>query len=263
MWLRSMLQLCSLYWCSMLCSAPQINSYSHLVHKIKMEERSHNGGEVSIAVSVADPVENPAVNSPVKAEPLTRSPSKLSKLTENWNSPSRKQTFPSKFQLTSELQNGSIAFAPDEQVLASWTFESTSLSLAEYFATFGSFGLYYVITRKLLKRMRKYSVHVTNLHIIVKEEMIETSWGCLKILLENQASFPVSTLSYVFAEVVGEKMLGLLPSSVTLEMRFGRYPVDSEVPITKYRYCLINFNFFISPIASMQLISTSPIVCFF
>ena len=198
-----------------------------------MEQEPDKPVEIPVA-EVVD--EGTGMSSKSNEESGTRPVSKINKVPESLNSSSRKQTFPSKFKLTAELQNGSIAFAPDEQVLASWTFESTSLSFAEYVASIVSFGVYYLVTRKLLKRMRKYSVYVTNLHIIVKEEMMETSWGCLKILLENQASFPISTLSYVFSEVVGEKMLGLLPASVTLEMRFGRYPVDSEIPVTKYRY---------------------------
>ncbi len=199
-----------------------------------MDQEPDDPIEIPVAESV-DEGNDMNMNNKSNEEAVARPASKVNKVPESLNSSSRKQTFPSKFQLTAELQNGSIAFAPDEQVLASWTFESTSMSFAEYVATIVSFGVYYLITRKLLKRMRKYSVYVTNLHIIVKEEMMETSWGCLKILLENQASFPISTLSYVFAEVVGEKMLGLLPASVSLEMRFGRYPVDSEVPVTKYR----------------------------
>lgn len=109
------------------------------------------------------------------------------------------------------------------------------MSIAEWFATFLSFGLYYFMTRIVLQRRRFYKVYVTNMNVIVKEEMTETSWGCLKLLLENQASFPISSLAFVTAEVIGQKLCGYLPASVVLEMRFGRYPVDSEYPTTMYR----------------------------
>lgn len=148
----------------------------------------------------------------------------------------KKTTFPSKFQLASDLSNGQISLVTNEAIVESWIFESTSMSIAEWFATFISFGIYYFMTRIVLQRKRFYKVFVTNMNIIVKEEMTETSWGCLKLLLENQASFPISSLAFVTAEVIGQKMCGCIPASVVLEMRFGRYPVDSEYPITVYRY---------------------------
>ena len=147
----------------------------------------------------------------------------------------KSKSFPTKFKLTPDLKNGSVSLARDERIIETWAFESTSMSFAEWCATFISFGIYYFMTRIILQRKRTYCVMVTNLNIIVKEEMMETSWGCMKLLLENQASFPISSLSFVTSEVVGQKLCGLFPASVALEMRFGRYPVDSELPKTTYR----------------------------
>lgn len=148
----------------------------------------------------------------------------------------QKSSFPSKFQLSSDLTDGKVSLGDGERIIETWKFESTSMSTAEWCATIISFGLYYFMTRVVLQRKRYYHVYVTNLNVIVKEEMSETSWGCLKLLMENQASFPISSLAFLTAEVMGAKACGIIPASVVLEMRFGRYPVDSEYPVTVYRY---------------------------
>ena len=156
--------------------------------------------------------------------------------------------FPAKFHLSNDLPDGRIVLGADEKVIESWSFESTSLSFLEWIVTYLSLGLYYYVTRIFIQRKRYYQVYVTNLNIIVREEMSECNWGCLKILTENQASYPISSLAFLAAEVMGRKAFGLFPPSVALEMRFGRYPLASEYPETAYRFVKLYFIVEITPL---------------
>jgi hypothetical protein len=142
---------------------------------------------------------------------------------------------PFKFKLSPELESGQFALVQDEIAQAKWTFISTAMSQIEWFVTIVTFGLYYFITRVLLQRKRKYAVHVTNKSVHIKEEMFEKQFFCLKLLMENQVTYPISSLAYVCAEEVAPRLYGFVPTKVACEMRFGRYPVDSQVPITIYR----------------------------
>ena len=152
------------------------------------------------------------------------------------NKSSTGPNFESKCQLHPDLSGGSLSLKQDEQILESWAFDSNSMSLAEWMGALLTCGVSYLMTRVILQRKRRYCIHVTNLNILVKEDMIETRWGIIHTLLENQVTFPISSLKFVSGEEIGKKARGLLPAAVMLEMRFGRYPVDSEYPVTIYRY---------------------------
>jgi hypothetical protein len=140
-----------------------------------------------------------------------------------------------KFGLNEELENGLIVLLPGERILESWNFVSTAMNLNEWFATIVTFGFYYLVTRILLKRKRNYKILVTNFGVTIKEEMHENWLFYFRKIMEDQATFPLSTLTYVCCEEMGTKLRGFIPKSVVLEMRFGRYPFISEIPSTEYR----------------------------
>ena len=85
------------------------------------------------------------------------------------------------------------------------------------FASIFTLGLYYFISRVFFKRRRSYTIHVTNIHIVVKEEMLEEQWSCAKIIHENQITFPLSSVTFLTAEEMGA--IGFIVPSVVLEMR--------------------------------------------
>lgn len=148
----------------------------------------------------------------------------------------QKSDEPWAFELNPGLESVSqFVRSPDEEVKSSWTFISTAMNQSEWIATFVTFGLYYLITRVLLKRTRKYAVHVTNKAIHIKEEMYEIQFYCMKLLTENQVTYPVVSLAYVCAEDMGPRLWGLIPATVACEVRFSQYPVDSQIPATLYR----------------------------
>lgn len=157
-----------------------------------------------------------------------------------------KEKKPWKFNMDRDLSNAQLSKLPGEEVLASWKFRSTSMSQTEWIATILTCGFYYFCTRILLKRVRNYSIHISDKSILVKEEMFEEQFGCMNILMENQVTFPIKSLAYVCVEETQSRLCNLMPASVALEMRFGRYPKDSEVPETTYQSL---FQIFIKPFA--------------
>lgn len=157
-----------------------------------------------------------------------------------------KKELPRKFNMERDLSNAQLSKLPGEEVLACWKFRSTSMSQSEWIATILTCGFYYFCTRILLKRVRNYAVHVSDKSILVKEEMFEEKFGCINILMENQVTFPIKSLAYVCVEETQSRLCNLMPASVALEMRFGRYPKDSEVPETTYKSI---FQIFVKPFA--------------
>lgn len=180
---------------------------------------------------------------------------------------------------TGSCDEGVFTLAPGEVIVGKWVYQSSSFSMTEWIASILSLGLYYLISRVLLKRTRSYAVAVTNINVHVKEEMSERSFFFTKTVFENQISHPLSSLAYVCAEEMEAQFCGLFPSSVCLEMRFHRYPLDSEIPLTPYHsiwhYIRIvfshaatyafknafNVNFDSSPVVlAIQLIQAIPLM---
>jgi hypothetical protein len=154
------------------------------------------------------------------------------------------QKNPWKFNLNRDLSGAELSRLPNEEILASWRFASSSMSQTEWVASFLTFGLYYFCTRILLKRNRKYAIHVTEKSVFVKEEMFESRCGCTSMLMENQVTFPIKTLAYICSEDTKSRLSGLIPESVSLGMRFGRFPTDSEMAETSNRSL---FELFLKP----------------
>lgn len=136
------------------------------------------------------------------------------------------------------FQTGSVSLNDNETIHKTWVYESTSMSLHEWMCTVCTFELYFLISRCLLQRKRTYAISITDMHIIIKEVMHEKQFLCGEIVLENQATFPISNLTFITAEELDRKLFGFMPESVVLEMRFGQYPKQSQYPYTSYRSVL-------------------------
>jgi hypothetical protein len=142
------------------------------------------------------------------------------------------------FSLTPGLEGGKLCLAPDEQIVSSWSYDCKALTTKEWWATFFTCGLYYLISRIYYKRSRTYSLYITNKRMIVKEEFFE-NYGCMcpvKTLLENQSSYPIAQVKYVCVEHQSEKFFGLIPRSVTLEIQVVSAPAWNSLPPIGYEY---------------------------
>lgn len=170
---------------------------------------------------------------------------------------------PWKFGLTNSLERGAIALLPAETIIESWCYVSTRMSLDEWITTFLTFGIYYLITRVVLARKRAYAIYVTNKNVIVKEEMCQTWLGCETILMENQISYSIQTVTFLSAEEVDNRLCGLLPGGTSLNIRFCKYPVNSQMPKTIFKslFFIITEPFITgtSSCADFFKISTNPV----
>jgi hypothetical protein len=142
------------------------------------------------------------------------------------------------FPLGEQLERPTVCLAPGEEIRATWKINCSSMTTHEWFVTFFTAGFYYFLSRIYLQRVRVNTIFITNQRIIVKEEMFETS-GCLfpsKVLIETQASYPLSAVKYACVEHLTKRMFGLIPPSVMLEIHTVEAPSWKSLPPVSYEY---------------------------
>lgn len=185
---------------------------------------------VAVDFSVESPMRLERINSSAKEASSYSSPrdegNMSGKAVEGW-----------KFALSPRLENGAKSLAPEEKIMASWTYTSTNMSFEEWIYTIFTFGIYWLATRCYLRRRHTYSIFVTDRRVIVKEEMFQSvGLMCLeKMLLEDQASYSITDLKYVCTEQNGEQFFGMVPPSVTLDLYFKNAPAWVSLPPSIYQ----------------------------
>lgn len=135
--------------------------------------------------------------------------------------------FPMSFDLRRETTTTHLATG--EYIVAEYRWNAHVLSFKEWLLCFATLGYYYFLTRCVIRRNHRYSVLVTNLRVMTKEEFYQIKgcgWVYVEKAVENQTSFKLSELSYIMSEKRGATLLGWKPSIVNLEIHFGEYPIS-------------------------------------